>query len=146
MGFPLAQNVSGTQTGVTFQVFGAGGGGAVLDVVEHSYDEEILREIVTHVNSGGVQARLATVLDGKGSAKAFMDLFKPPYLAVPGIRAGINGIMSFYFNIKAAQGSPFVLPVMIVQVHYRSAVPKGVEWSFDVEVNSNIGPYLYPSN
>jgi hypothetical protein len=139
---PQLQNqmVSGHANPIQFQAVGQGQV-ATLNITGHTWDEEVLRHIITHTGSGGIQARLAGVLDGKGTVQADYDGGLPPYLNPPLIVAGVSGLMLFYVTPQKA----FQVPMIIAKVHYESAVQGKVSWSMDVEMNSQAGVYLRPS-
>ncbi len=122
--------------------FQAVGQGAVskLQVTGSSWDEEVARILVTHSGTGGLAARIAGVLDGKGTVSAFYDSDLPPYLPAPGIVAGINGVYLFYITpVKF-----FQIPVIVPHVHYETQVLGATQYSFDAELNALAGSYVRP--
>jgi len=133
--------ISGHNAKVTFTV--SGGANAVLDVEGAEWMEEVVRNLTTHVNSGGVQSRLAGPLDGKGSFKATYDLLKPPFANPPFLRAGNGGIVYYYFG--GSGKTPFQCPVIIASVSYPFEVQGKVSWSVSVEMDSSQGLYVYPA-
>jgi hypothetical protein len=141
MPFPTNQFVSGHVNPVQWQAIGQGLV-STLNVTGSSWDEEINTILVTHSGSGGLAARIANILDGKGTVNADLDLFAPPYLNVPGIVAGGVGALLIYVG----PGRPFQIPAIIKKVHYEQTVMTEVHWSFDIEMNSLVGLYVRPQS
>ena len=112
------------------------GAAATLKVRSHSWEEEIGRIIVTHTSSGGLAARLMTVLDGKGNVTAFLRVDQFPAASPQLIFAGSAGVLSFYF--AGLTHEPFAAPCNVVKVNYQTAVEGGSEFNFDAEMNSEI--------
>lgn len=127
------------------QVTPLGGPSVVLGITEHSWEEEINTLIVTNSASGGVAARIANVLDGKGTVHADYDVLNPAYLGpAPLIVCGMIG--TFLFQIAP---SPllrfFQVPGIIRRVPWSSQVMGKVSYQFEVELNSLVGAYVRPS-
>ncbi len=113
--------------------------GAVLKILESSWDEEIMKLIVTHSQSGGVEGWMAGILSGNGTIKANVDaLFVPPNLSI------IPGSMGFMvYSLGSAQ--PITIPMGVTKVHYGTVVAGLVEYSFDAALNSEVGAYTRAS-
>ena len=135
---------SGANCPVRFQVTGQGGV-STLNVTSHNLDEMMTLADVSNTSHGGRSARLATKGDHKGTVNADFDADYPPYLNPPFIRAGVSGIMLFFYSALSL-GRPIQVPVIIGRVHYEMAgVGSQTKWSFDVEENILAGLFVMPS-
>ncbi len=110
--------------------------GVLLKILTSSWDEQIEALDVTHSQSGGVEGWIPGVLRGEGAVTCNIDaaLVPPAFSLV----AGAFGYYIFYIG----SNTPFSNPIGITKVHYTSAVLGKVEYSFDVKMNSEVGPYV----
>lgn len=129
----------------TVQVTPLGSASIVLGITEHSWEEEINTILVTNSASGGVAARIANVLDGKGTVHADYDVLNPYYIGpAPLIVSGMIG--TFLFQLAPVPALRFFqVPGIIRRVPWSSQVMGKVSYQFEVELNSLAGAYLRPS-
>lgn len=116
----------------------------VVHVTQSSWDEEINLINVTNSatnqtfgsNPGniGIAAKLANVLDGRGTVQMFLDLLAPPYGASLNLIPGASG--AWYFFVDGSNNLYFSIPIIVRRIHYESQVMGGVQWSTDVELNA----------
>ena len=133
------QFVSGHANSFQWQILGQSN--QTLNVTASTWDEEINAIDVTHSGSGGVEARLANILRGRGTVNADFDLLAPPYLNPPQILSGFSGIGYFYVSPTRN----FQIPSMILKVHWENPILGKVSYSFDIGLNSLAGQYIRPT-
>ena len=127
---------AGFDKGVSFQRDGAGS--VVLNIQEWTWAEEVMKLVITHSGSQGVQAVIAGILSGEGNVQANVDAAALPSGAA-GIRAGVKGTIV----MATGAGTPFSIHVMIVKVNWRSIVTGLVTYNFDVTLDSTSGSYIH---
>lgn len=118
-----------------------GGAAVTLCITSHNLDISVLTYETISTCSGGLMARLVGRTDAKGTVNADLDLNAPPYLAPQSIIPGLSGILVF----GLAPGRGIQVPILIPKIHYEAAVQDKVKYSWDAELNSNIGQLVYPA-
>lgn len=107
---------------------------ATLNVTGHSWSEMVDKLVADHSGTGGLQALLAGVLRGDGNVKANMDAAAYPWASpLPFIRAGVNGVISFYY------GAFYAVPCMVIKINKQSEVNGLIVFDFDVSLNCLAG-------
>lgn len=134
---------AGWQAPVKFQATGQGAV-ATLAVKGHSWEEMVNVANVTNTSHGGIAAKWATILDGKGSVQADHDADAPPYLTPPKIYAGVTGLMLFYVSSTKF----FQVPCVVTKLAYQTEVQgTGItSYSFEIEMDANSGSYIRPTS
>jgi len=125
---------------VTFQLDGAMGA-TTIKVTATSWDEHIEPLISTHTGSGGIQERLAGILDGEGDVQANVDGAALPNAAAPGIVAGAKGTLTY----DVGGTTPFTIHVLIQKVHWASVVNGLMTYSFHALLDNTSGTYTRPT-
>lgn len=124
--------------------FSGAGAATLLQVTDHSWKEAVDKLDVSHSGSEGIQALLAGILRGNGTVKAKYNSSAMPHGA-PTIKAGTRGQLQLYLG----GATPFLIPGMILEVQYQSAVAGTAEYQFTVELDHNaietMGAYTYPT-
>ena len=130
--------VPGYSQGVTFQLSGANTA-TTLKVTGHTWMEKVQDLITTHTGSGGIQERIAGVLDGEGTVDANVDAADLVHDTAPGVRAGAKG------TITHAVGSsqPFTIKVMVTELMFKSVVNGLVTYSFKTALDNTSGSSAY---
>lgn len=123
-----------------FQVFGTSNL-FNMEVRKHAHDEEVLTFDVTSTKHGGITARIAGKFDAKGTVEAFVDIDEAPWKATPFIRPGVAGLFARY----ASPTLFWQIPALIQHVHYQQAIDNAFEYSFDWQLSSIFGVFVYPS-
>ena len=130
--------VPGYSQGVTFDLNSAAAP-VTLKVTGHSWQEKVADLITTNTGSGGIQERIAGVLDGEGTVDANTDAAAFPWDTSPGVRAGAKGTITF-----AVGGStPHSVKCMILEVLSKSVVDGLVQYSFRVALDNTSGTSAY---
>lgn len=122
---------------VTFQKTGAGAP-TTLDITDCSWEESVEDIIVTGSSAGGVQERIAGVLEGGGSCEAVLNSSALPHGGAPGINAGVKGTLT----ITTGSATPFSIPVMVTRLRFRFAMRGAYVYGFDIGLDKLTGTYI----
>lgn len=112
-----------------------------LNITAWSWEESVNTLLVTHSGSGGIAARIAGVLDGEGTVEANYDSANNMFAAAPSVKAGIRGVV----KIQVGTTNPFIIPVIVQKVPFKSSVDGLVQYTFTVQLDSQSGSYSQPS-
>lgn len=112
-----------------------------LDYFRRAWRESNEGTDVTSSSHNGVQACIATIFRGEGSASFHLTSAQTPYNATNLIRAGLNGILRITHNAANSQE----IPVLITSVDYQNEVAGGCDYTVTFKLNAEAGNFTYPS-
>lgn len=123
--------------------FGANVTFATLNITAWSWEPTVNTLLVTHSGSGGIAARIAGVLDGEGTVEANFDSANLIFGAspLPTITPGVRG----QIKVQVGTTNPFIIPVIVQKVPFKSSVDGLVQYTFSVQMDSQSGSYSQPS-
>ena len=133
--------VVGYDKGVSLWLTGGSVVFTTINITAWSWEESVNALVVTHTGSGGIAARIAGILDGEGTIEGNYDSANLIHASPPNIRAGARG----QIKIQTGATNPFLIPVIVQKVPYKSAVDGLVQYTFTVQMDSQSGTYTYPS-
>ncbi len=136
----MANNfVSGHSNPVKFTP--AGGAEQTLNIESWDETTDGLIFEVTHSGTTGLAARIAGRKDVKGRVQASLDLDLFPWAAGTSIDFGQKGVIKCYVSATKFEQ----IPIIIAEVHERSAVNENVKYDFSFQLDTLSGSLVRAS-